>query len=84
MLRATIFIHYEMMNVMGVLLPSGMAAEVAVTERCGSGAAGGRQGSGLQKLLFSFLGHIRGEAAMSSNLSRSQLSSNSVKAGECC
>lgn len=29
-----------MMNVMGVLLPSRMAAEVAVTERCGSGAAG--------------------------------------------
>lgn len=38
--RATIFIHYELMNVGGLLLPSRMPAEVDVTERCGSDPAG--------------------------------------------
>lgn len=38
--RAAVVIHYELINVAGLLLPSRMAAEVAVTGQCGSATTG--------------------------------------------
>lgn len=85
--RAAVFIHYELMDGAGMILPSRMAAEVAVTGRWGSAAAGTAFARGRGQAYKSFCsvsGYFWGEPAISRHLSGSRLSSNSVKTWQCC